>query len=139
MGREVRHVPASWQHPKNKQGQYIPMLKHLVYNAREIKEGLRDGWLKNEPPNYGLNIMPQWPDEERTHLQMYENTSEGTPISPVTATAEELARWLSDNNASSFGEMTATYEQWLAMIHRESAIGMVMHDGHIESGVESSM
>jgi len=45
---------------------------------------------------------------------MYENTSEGTPISPPFETPEELARWLADNNASAFGGMTATYEQWLA-------------------------
>lgn len=45
---------------------------------------------------------------------MYENTSEGTPISPVFETPEALARWLADNNASAFGGMGATYEQWLA-------------------------
>lgn len=139
MGREVRRVPTNWQHPKNEQGHYIPMHKHMTYNAEEIKEGLQDGWLKNEPPNYGLDIMPQWEDAERTHLQMYENTTEGTPISPVMATAEELAQWLADSNANAFGGMTATYKQWLAMILRGGAISMVMHNRRVKSGVEAGV
>lgn len=61
---------------------------------------------------------PDWPKESRTHWQMYETTSEGTPISPPCATPEELARWLTDNRASTFGNDTATYDQWLAMIRR---------------------
>lgn len=36
------------------------------------------------------DYMPDWPEAERTHYQMYENTSEGTPISPVMATPEDL-------------------------------------------------
>lgn len=58
--------------------------------------------------------MPEWPDGEATMLVMYEDTSEGTPISPAFETPEELARWLADNEASAFGGMTATYDQWLA-------------------------
>jgi len=47
---------------------------------------------------------------------MYETCTEGTPISPVMDSLETLARWLADNGASAFGEMTATYEQWLKII-----------------------
>ena len=43
------------------------------------------------------------PIEERTHYQMYETCTEGTPISPVMETPENLARWLADNGASAFG------------------------------------
>lgn len=93
MGREVRRVPASWEHPKNGKGHYVPMDEHFPYNEEEVKEGLRDGWLKGEPPNYGCDVMPQWPPAERTHYQMYESTSEGTPISPAMETPEKLARW----------------------------------------------
>ena len=57
--------------------------------------------------------MPRWTDAERTHLMMYEDTSEGTPISPAFETPEELARWLVDNKASAFGGDTASYEGWL--------------------------
>jgi len=59
------------------------------------------------------DYMPNWPAEQRTHLMMYENTSEGTPISPAFETPEELARWLADTGASAFGSDTASYEAWL--------------------------
>jgi hypothetical protein len=49
-------------------------------------------------------------------FQMWETVSEGSPISPVFKTPEELAKWLADNGASAFGSETATYEQWLKMI-----------------------
>ena len=116
MGIKIRRVPANWQHPKNERGRYIPMSERFGYGAADIKEGLRDGWLKDEPPDYGLDIMPRWTDAECTHLQMYEDISEGTPISPVMPTAEELARWLAKNGASAYAGMTATYEEWLAII-----------------------
>jgi hypothetical protein len=62
-------------------------------------------------PNPCLH-MPQWDPEECTHYQMYENTSEGTPVSPVFATQHEVARWCADNGASVLGSFTATYEEW---------------------------
>lgn len=82
------------------------------------------------------DYMPDWPEAERTHLMMYENTSEGTPLSPAFTTAEELARWLADNGASSFGDSTATYEQWLAMIGDGWSISAVIDNGVMKSGVE---
>lgn len=121
MGREVRRVPATWEHPRDEHGHHIPMHKHFPYNDEEIAEGLRDGWLTNDPPNYGCDVMPQWPDSERTNYQMYEDTTEGTPISPVCATPKEIARWLADNGASAFAYDTATYDQWLRMISRGSS------------------
>ena len=66
---------------------------------------------------------------------MYEITSEGTPISPAFATPEELARWLSDNEAIAFAGMTATYEQWLRVANGGYAGSAVMTDGKMESGV----
>jgi hypothetical protein len=65
--------------------------------------------------------MPAWPAHLRTHFQMYENTTEGTPISRPFATAEELARWLADHGASASGARMASYEQWLATIRDGSA------------------
>lgn len=88
---------------------------------------------KPEPTHY----MPDWPESERTHFMMYEDTSEGTPISPAFATAEELARWLADTGASAFAGYTATYDQWLATIRRGSAISVVMENGVLKSGVEA--
>lgn len=90
---------------------------------------------KPRPEDY----MPDWPAEQRTHFMMYEDTSEGTPISPAFATAEELARWLADTGASAFAGMTATYEQWLGTINRGSAFSAVLNPatGEMKSGVEA--
>lgn len=115
MGRVIRRVPKDWEHPKNEHGHEIPLHETFPYNQEEIEEGLRDGWLEGEPPFYDVGVMPQWDEAERTHYQMYENVTEGTPISPVMNSPEILARWLADNKASASGEMTATYEQWLSV------------------------
>jgi len=80
--------------------------------------------------------MPEWPEGKATMLVMYENTSEGTPISPAFETPEALAHWLADNNASAFGGMTATYEQWLATCKAGWSVSMVMESGKMISGVE---
>jgi hypothetical protein len=82
--------------------------------------------------------MPDWPAEKRTHYQMYETCTEGTPISPVMETPEALAQWLVDNEASSFANMTATYEQWLTVCKGQSSVSAAinMGTGEMISGVE---
>lgn len=81
--------------------------------------------------------MPVFPEGTATHLMMYENTSEGTPISPAFATPEELARWLADNQASAFGGDGADYEHWLAVAKNGWAPSMVIANGRMMSGVEA--
>lgn len=70
------------------------MFERFLYLRQEVEKGLQDGWLKNEPPNCGVAEMPAWPDHECSHFQLYEITSEGTPVSPVLAWREELAGWI---------------------------------------------
>jgi len=141
MNREVRRVPVNWEHPRDANGRYIPLLddftRYLSY-WKEAKKKWDEGffkilmdqeewrpkerymngsWEEREGPcPKQENYMPDWTEEERTHYQMYETTSEGTPISPVMETPEDLARWLADNHASAFADITATYEQWLCII-----------------------
>ena len=84
------------------------------------------------------HYMPEWPAEECKLLMMYETCSEGTPISPAMETPEELAMWLVDNQASAFGDQTASYEGWLRTIKRGWAVSAVVTIGHgIKSGVEA--
>lgn len=90
---------------------------------------------KPQPEDY----MPQWSNEERTHYMMYEDTSEGTPISPAFATPEELARWLADTGASAFADQTASYDAWLKMILGPGfSVSAVMVGGKFASGVEAA-
>ncbi len=138
MGREIRRVPAEWKHPKNSRGHHIPLHDGFTKDAAEwdveaeqwangLRSDFRGGWkprtgdeLETDfddwhgPRPSIAEYMPDWPTEQRTHLMMYETTSEGTPISPAFETPEALARWLADNNASALGQRGATYEQWLA-------------------------
>jgi hypothetical protein len=85
-----------------------------------------EAWTPTEPP-----AGEGW--------QMWETTSEGSPISPVFPTAEALAEWLARTGASTFGRMTATYEQWLRMIVGDgSAVSMIATGGVLMSGVEAA-
>jgi len=161
MGREVRRVPANWKHPTNKDGEYIPLLegpysKSLAsWEEERLKwdNGLVSDWnggwkakpSEEECPSYedwngprpeAKDYMPEWPEEEKTHLMMYETCTEGTPISPAIADKYELAHWLEDNKASAFGDSTASWESWLATIEAGWAISAVIVGGKIESGVE---
>jgi hypothetical protein len=105
MGNEIRKVPPSWNHPKQSDGKYVPLFDQPYQEAL-------DEWLENfelwkqdqhfsqiskkrytefagDAPRYGKH-RPEW-TEEPTHYQVYENVSEGTPISPKFATLQELA------------------------------------------------
>lgn len=110
-------VPADWSHPKDEKGCYIPMLEHFNYNEEEVLEGLKDGWLTDDPPNYGCDVMPQWDATERTHMQLYETTSEGTPLGPVFDNLDDLCEWAADN-ATTFGPHTASAAEWKEMLGR---------------------
>ena len=167
MGREVRKVPANWQHPKefrwdhlgNRAEQYKPLFPGERYQP-EVDEWdeecakWKDGWRPDyctDPKSRSMtyeqysgqrphkdDYMPDWPAEQRTHLMMYENTSEGTPISPAFATPEELARWLVDNGASAFGISTGTYDGWLRVARGGWAPSAVSIDGgQLVNGVDA--
>lgn len=142
-----------WQHPKNDLGRFIP--KYDGDYATAARQWMDDAiawdqgddpakaehpffWEWEGSPPEPDDYMPSWTDEEKTHLMMYETTSEGTPISPAFATPEELARWLADTGASAFGGETATYEQWLNTCRGAWAPSLVMIGGKLMSGVEFS-
>jgi hypothetical protein len=163
MGREVRRVPENWEHPTNNNGNYIPMFEYSYsealaewelqkekwdegfvecWNGEEDrkpksendKEGSFEDFCGGKPdPKY---FIPDWEEEDKTHIQMYENTTEGTPISPVFDNAEDLAQWLVDNKARSFGSATATFDQWMNTIKAGYAPSMVVKNGQSMSGVE---
>lgn len=63
--------------------------------------------------------------------QMWETTSEGSPMSPVFATPEELADWLATSGASIFGSNTASREQWFKIITGEDFAHVTIAPGVI--------
>lgn len=96
-----------------------------------------DGVLWPEDKYAKLAEEFEWVDPpEGDGYQLWSTTTEGTPMSPVFATPEELAKWLEDNKASSFGYDTATYEQWLDFIRGPAwAPSMVANSSGIQTGV----
>ena len=152
MGREVRLVPKWWEHPRDDEGHYIPLLGKKYSEKLENYMSEKQKWESGIYPDYAseknrklsyeewggempshLDYMPEFKDEEKTHLMMYENTTEGTPISPAFETAEELALWLSENNASAFGDKTAPYSEWLAVIRRGISFNKIVEDLHLDN------
>lgn len=160
MGREIRLVKQGWEHPRYADGGYKPLLEmsfkecldeweegksyfdkglYLSYDkstTKLSKEEIEEGF-ESRPSE--SDFMPQWKDKEKTHMMMYEDCTEGTPISPVFKIGqnEELAQWLADNKASTFGYNTATKEQWLNMINAGGwAVSGIISNGKMMSGVE---
>ena len=119
MGREIRRVPPDWQHPKTdryRDDRYQPLYdKDFPTAARKwlddaiawdngthedlvrdptMKERMPFFWQwEGDPPDEEY-YRPAWPEESRTHYQVYETVSEGTPVSPVFATEDDVVRWL---------------------------------------------
>jgi hypothetical protein len=150
MGKAARRVPAQWQHPKDENGRYLPLRDGTQYERRarawddeekKWREGLRRDEITgpwkpievrfrsmtyaecNGPRPDPKNYTPQWSPSECTHWQYYEEVTDGTPISPVCGSAEELAHWLfeHDRGVTLDGKSLrpSTYREILAGILRE--------------------
>ena len=140
MGRQIRKVPASWEHPKDENGNYIPLFKgpfskllsEWETGNEQWEKGLRDdyngGWQKLEGDELNFSYedwtsdkpvkedyMPEWSEEEKTHIQLYENTTEGTPITPIFKDLDPLCEY-AEKNCWSFADWRATKEQWIEML-----------------------
>lgn len=118
MGREVRKVPRGWEHPKDWFGNYKALMDGYADAFAKFSADVEKYGLEEAVNDWGggpvrEDYMPEWTPDEATYYMMYENVTEGTPISPAFATPEELARWLADNGASASGSRTASYEAWL--------------------------
>lgn len=117
MGREVRKVPADWEHPKHRElrYQFQPLLDEDYDEACRKWYAGAELWTRGEHPDQlndkdsvakscayyheyfgdiGTYSREEYMgsligDRPRTHFQKYETTSEGTPISPIFATEQE--------------------------------------------------
>jgi hypothetical protein len=97
----------------------------VVFCSDEYRQ-LHEDWKWVEPP-------------EGDGYQLWSTTTEGTPMSPVFESPEQLATWLFENEASSFGSSTATYEQWLNFIRGPGwAPSAILSDGKMQSGVDAA-
>ncbi len=101
--------------------------------ANPVRYGRFDGTRPN--PFY---YRPRWRKRRRTHLQLYETVSEGTPLSPPMPNGEALAGWLAEQNSVWHGTDGMTKDEWLKFMARGGwAPSMVITpERGIESGVE---
>ena len=117
MGREIRRVPKGWEHPRDGYegkpgGRYLPMYDEtyavaarrwmdgaIAWDRRETKESREHAedspyfwdW-EGEPPDEA-SYRPEFASVP-TCFQIYETVSEGTPVSPVFETEDELVAWI---------------------------------------------
>lgn len=92
MGREIRRVPPGWEHPRDERGRHIPLFDLNAAPHGEIDEEL--------PGADRLPAMPRCAPEEATCYQVYENVTEGTPVSPVFDSVDGVRDWLVDKGYS---------------------------------------
>ncbi len=122
MGREIRRVPSWWQHPLDAEGNYIPLfdrsydeaVRDYEYELKLWAEGRHpsqhrfpddttglsyEEWC-GAPPDTRIYRHESWTEDDATHVQLYENISEGTPASPMFATLDELGAWMIEHGYS---------------------------------------
>lgn len=77
-------------------------LGELAYKGGyEEYAGKRPGSPPDPEANYEPAYQPEgWPPEDARGYQVFETVSEGTPLTPVFATKEELIDWLSTKGTS---------------------------------------
>ena len=136
MGREVKRVPMDFDWPIGEvwAGYLISTCQSDTIGCDKCRHAARLQGMAftryNCPDSEPMTGPPKgdgW--------QMWETTSEGSPISPVCESPEALAKWLAGNNAPAFGRQTATYEQWLKMIQVGWAPSAVVDANGMRSGV----
>ena len=143
MGRELRKVPANWEHPKKDDGKYQPMFNryygdelnewfygHQQWENSTHKDLVEQPELKEKypfyamyhgnPPDVEYYQTRKFKPEELTHIQLYESTTEGTPLSPVFKAdeLEALCAWAAEN-ATTFATCKTTKEEWFRMLSND--------------------
>lgn len=101
MSREVRPVALDWEHPREPgtysdgRPRYRPLFsREDLRNRLEWNASHPDSEDAREPIDLA-DYMPEMAEGTPYGWQMYETVTEGTPVSPVFRTKDELAAWLS--------------------------------------------
>ena len=101
-----------------------------------VCKGEGESWVSAEAKAQCEAWSPVRPPEGEGY-QMWQTVSEGGPISPVFAKAEELAQWLEENPWGA--DRGTTAQQWLAFIHGPGwAPSLVVLNGEASTGVNAS-
>jgi len=96
MGRTIRRVPIDWVAPDSPHFDQSYDEALAAYD-QDCAKAVEDGHDPVEwcgPPPDPAYYRPAWPDGATMGYQVYENVSEGSPISPVFVTRDALLDWL---------------------------------------------
>lgn len=114
MAYELRRVPFGWKHPRDEHGKFVPMFgepyedAHRLWVANQSAGEIEPVKCDLENPERG-SYAP-FSADDAIGYQVYEDTTEGTPISPVFATTHGVVAWLvlekiSPEDAEAFVEL----------------------------------
>lgn len=131
MGRELRRVPMDFDYPlgnvwyghlidcaptcinSGDDDHCIQCIKMAEIKGIPIKDGCPDFDEYLAEPIAMLKQLLAPPKGEG--YQLWETTTEGSPMSPVFTTLDELCEWC-EINATTFAHFKATKEQWKSML-----------------------
>lgn len=109
MSREIRRTPVGWWPPliQAERFEYGVMVMKLVPRPQHDRsiEDHRALYPDSEPEDPD-DYRPAWTDAERNGYQLYETTTEGTPLTPSFATEAELITYLITVGAGRDGTLT---------------------------------
>lgn len=159
MGREIRRVPKDWEHPRDEDGDFIPLFDETYKSVADKwvadcilwSQGKHEGQQNDkdwdgcyfweyevDPPDPG-SYRPEYKSEP-THYQVYETVSEGTPVSPAFPTEEDLIEYLylhGDDWAKSRGQRPPSREAATQFVKSGYAPSMTVSGGKISIGIDS--
>lgn len=147
MGREVKRVPLNFNWPLN-----IVWPGYCLGVCEELMKSYFDNVPNRKELGFTEEKAEEWTDLFYTLVQgkeeipiginppkgegyqVWETVSEGSPVTPVFAAPEELARWLCANDRSITRD--TSYDGWVRFIKEEgSAPSMVsrVNSGQLQS------
>jgi len=139
MSREIRRVAPDWQHPMtggaSQRDSYKPLLDGYAEDKASFEADPEDRDDERPDPS---KYMPDWTPEEATAYQVYETSSEGTPVSPVLPDRDALIHWLTtDGSGMGIGgrRMPLTPEQAEKFAERTYAPSIIATGGYFGSGL----
>lgn len=119
MGRTLKRVPLNFDWPLNTiwYGYYSSYCHDSDYSAGGCENCKRFATLKGIGfTEYGCpDFEPFVGPPKGDGFQLWETTSEGSPVSPVFKTLDELCEWCEDNYTV-FADMKASKKQWKEML-----------------------
>lgn len=155
MSREIRRVPADWEHPTQYDGSYQPqratyygdvlnkwLENHNLWEAGTHPDLIADPSLKTDYPFYALwnGDAPEiayyrkhrYSEQELTHIQLYSTTTEGVPISPLFRAdeMEQLCEYAAEH-CYMFADLRGTKEQWMSLFKDGSVLTKLNPSGTI--------